>query len=431
MILITKYNKQQWGFLLFIAAINFFKAVVEAMQKPFVHSIGHEQDISLLEWRVLLSAFDVTVLISGLVLGWVLRERHIHVAVKLSPFIIANACIFLAAIDKLSGARFVAFASCLRILEGFGKAMFVISSTKVITCFYREIYYIIPVMEVFNGLGWIFGPFIAQVLYDLIGFAGPFAFVGALMNLIGVLALLLIDFKAMGAALEVPGESYKSMNTTIFKKFLFWVMMFATAICGAAWSYLVVELWQNVLSTENEITMVFMIGSVACVAVTPIWGHMAWISDHVRPSIVATIIALTGYTLIPLASWVMTHGMMMINFSVGVFGIGAAGVSLIPLLYSLEEAGDARLVTGMWLSADAFGTILAANVGAEFVKYMGFEGGSLIIGMLYIVLVSVLIAVHCKTSNKMKQIEIVEVPIPIKEIEEEKPKEKEEEDVKV
>ncbi|XP_070209139.1 MFS-type transporter SLC18B1-like isoform X1 [Littorina saxatilis] len=369
-----------------LAFANFAACACFSLLAPFFPHEAAEKDMPASLIGLVFSCFELCMFTTSPIFG-----NYIAIIGPKSAFVsgqfLSGGCSILFGLLYMSppGVPFIALCFAVRIVQALGASAFVTASFALIANEFPEnVGTAFGALETFTGLGYVVGPLLGGVLYEVGGFGTPFFVMGALLILCSAMNHFLLKTDDVGG---VPRKRRGSM-LRLLKSPLILVVCVCVVMnyytFGFLSASLAIHLEQFNLSAAVVGALFMIMAAMYCIF-SPFIG---WLSDRtgiVYPYLIigcifnAASLLIVGPTpLLPFAH----PELWLVVISLFMFGpaVGAAVIPAVKLLY----AGARRLgfhdgldldglVSGLLTSLIHFGTFLGPTIGSPVMQEFGFE----------------------------------------------------------
>ncbi|XP_070209140.1 MFS-type transporter SLC18B1-like isoform X2 [Littorina saxatilis] len=336
-----------------LAFANFAACACFSLLAPFFPHEAAEKDMPASLIGLVFSCFELCMFTTSPIFG-----NYIAIIGPKSAFVsgqfLSGGCSILFGLLYMSppGVPFIALCFAVRIVQALGASAFVTASFALIANEFPEnVGTAFGALETFTGLGYVVGPLLGGVLYEVGGFGTPFFVMGALLILCSAMNHFLLKTDDVGG---VPRKRRGSM-LRLLKSPLILVVCVCVVMnyytFGFLSASLAIHLEQGIVYPYLIIGCIFNAASLLIVGPTP---------------------------LLPFAH----PELWLVVISLFMFGpaVGAAVIPAVKLLY----AGARRLgfhdgldldglVSGLLTSLIHFGTFLGPTIGSPVMQEFGFE----------------------------------------------------------
>ncbi|KAK7601703.1 hypothetical protein V9T40_009144 [Parthenolecanium corni] len=275
---------------------------------------------------------------------------------------------------------------------------------------------VMSTLETFYGLGFIVGPTVGGLLFEVGGFPLPFFFVGIVS---GILSILIFTYVPNVAG---SGES-KSSDGKIFTALKI-PSIAIDAVCTATFA-----LSQGFFSSTLEphlrifhisavlVSMMFVINGATYAVASPFVGRL--VDKCLKPKyalIISLILNLISFAILgPLPFLPIPQTLTVVMIALFLQGLALAGGNVAGFIDSIRSAVAAGypadistygLMSGIWASAFAFGAFVGPSVAGFLYDIVGFQKATIFVVVINVILLFILSAYLIVT--KCAEVEIAE-----------------------
>ncbi|XP_055341753.1 MFS-type transporter SLC18B1-like [Paramacrobiotus metropolitanus] len=279
------------------------------------------------------------------------------------------------------GSSYVASAFAIRIVEAVGGAAYLTAAFAIIAReFPEQVSTVFGLGEMMSGLGYLSGPLVGSLLYQLAGFKMPFLVLGALEILCGFLAWYLLPSQTDILSSEYAG-TWKLLRMP--RMIISLVSIFsALGALGFLTATFADQLDKQHLATY-AIALIFILPSLAYIVSAPLAGYLSDKKNMGVSLMAVGSLIITGAFIVVGPSPFVASQPTVWTYSVGggLLGVGVA-LGAIPCFDIGLKTAIGRgfsddyhtygLVSGVIGSAIALATFVGAALGGLFVENYGF-----------------------------------------------------------
>ncbi|XP_064597183.1 MFS-type transporter SLC18B1-like [Liolophura sinensis] len=320
-------------------------------------------------------------------------------------------------VDNDGGTAFIALCFSLRIVLAIGCAALQTAGYAFsFNEFPNSVATVFGIMEVFVGLGFMAGPALGGLLYEVGGFYLPFVVVGGL-----ILASVPINYCFIPELEEVDEGEGEGSVMNLLKMPSIVVMNIVVVVGSVIWSILDPTLAPrlNEFSLSPSIVgLIFLLMSAFYALTAPLWGRMA---DKMKdnkllliPGFIFSAISLLLLGPSPIFGLGSDYNQLWLNVvSLCLLGISCS-LAIIPsfdvFLDLAETVGFEEnvntygVVAGLWSSMNALGDFIGPSIGGVLLTSVGFQlcmtYTALACAVVVVLLVMMEIAERCGKKSK-------------------------------
>ncbi|KAJ9599074.1 hypothetical protein L9F63_010441, partial [Diploptera punctata] len=191
---VKDFTKRQWLTLVVFSIADFCNAICVSLQAPFYPKEAELKGATATEYGLVFGIFELVVFIVSPIYG-----QHLN---RIGPKFLFNGGIFTTGacailfgmLDRVEGhAPFIVLSFLIRIVEAMGNAAFLTASFAIIAKEFPEnVATTFASLETFFGLGLIVGPTVGGALYQVGGYATPFAVMGSSLFLAAIMTAFVL-----------------------------------------------------------------------------------------------------------------------------------------------------------------------------------------------------------------------------------------------
>lgn len=182
---ISSFCKQQFYILATLCFGNFCIAACVSLQAPFFPREAEEKGATPTQYGLVFGVFELTIIVASPICSKLLSHVSPNFLISSGLFFCGTTTILFGLLDRApSGTPFIVLAFTIRIMEGLGSASFMTAANSVCAGEFRDqVATTLSILHSFFGVGLIVGPTLGGGLYQVGGFALPFAVLGSLLLL--------------------------------------------------------------------------------------------------------------------------------------------------------------------------------------------------------------------------------------------------------
>ncbi|XP_076457068.1 MFS-type transporter SLC18B1-like isoform X2 [Babylonia areolata] len=252
-----------------------------------------------------------------------------------------------------AGDTFIALTFLLRSVMALGSAAFITASfTLAVNSFPDNVSVVYAMLEVFGGLGYMVGPTLGGVLYDLGGFSLPFYSSGVFLVLLSIITFFTLSFRNENVRPQKRQGSVLSLLASPLIVVCCVTLLSANYTFGFMDASLAIHLDQFSLSATVT-GLCFVAVSGLYVASSPVFG---WLSEKKNLS----------YPLLVIGNVVICVSLLLMGPS-----------PLLPFLKARLGLKDGLeldgLLSGLLNSSIHFGSFLGPTIGSSVMEATSYE----------------------------------------------------------
>lgn len=380
-----QFTKIQWFILITYSLINLLCASSISLQGPFYPMIAEQKEVTPTQYGFVFGVFSFTVFIMNLFVR-VLIDKFGAVRISLSGIsLIGVANILFGFVDKLNAfSLFFGLSVVFRVIEAVGYSMFRNAGLAIVSYeFSSSIQMAFSFFQSFHSTGQFLGPVIGGALFELGGFALPFAVTGTLL-LCGVCVVLFL-----------PNHYSKSEAKSHKKKKLYRIPYIYLGILTVFGVYsnsgLIMTIIEPHLKDLNlspvEVGSVFVCNAIAFGFSCFGWSKLC--EKFESPLLInsfSAIITICGLLLVGPAPYIpLEKSVYTCIFGLHINGVGIGGgqvagfsslnkgAKLADFPQNIQTYG---IISSLFTSATAIGYFVGAQLGGYLYEKFKFPWGS-------------------------------------------------------
>ncbi|ESO10478.1 hypothetical protein HELRODRAFT_91778, partial [Helobdella robusta] len=276
---------------------NFFNGLFYSILAPFFPTEAQKKEISSTQVGLVFGSFELVLIIVSPFYGNYLNKIGAKFMYITGIFVCGVCSILFGIIDKApNGTPYFVLCLIVRMFEGLGAAAFGTASFAIMAYnFPKHIATMFGTLEMFTGLGLMAGPPIGGALYELGGFASPFATLGSFILVIGLISIFMLSPYRVN---DLPRKD------SVFK-LLKYPVITLTCLCLLAGScsmgYLDVSLSVHLTKSFHLspfwVGLVFLVEPLAYSIMSPIWGRIVEYKPKMSLYIISFGYVMAGLSL--------------------------------------------------------------------------------------------------------------------------------------
>ncbi|XP_033640472.1 MFS-type transporter SLC18B1-like isoform X1 [Asterias rubens] len=294
--------------------------------------------------------------------------------------------------DMPTDTSFTVYCFLLRIVEGLGAAASLTSSSAILAhTFPDNVGTVVSINEMMIGIGFAVGPALGGLLYNAGGFGLPFYVLGGFDLLI--VALNLFTMPQPGCKTEEMGSLKQVLTIPAI-----WLLLIVSTLGSVAVGVIDPTLSLHLKELHFdvvEISLIFTVFGAVYGLTSFVWGYIA---DKMKSTRIMLALGAFGCAIFflfigpsPLLN--ITPQKYLASIAIA---LGASSIALfvIPTLvdmfitaewYGLSQGlGDTSVISGLWVSAFAIGTMLGPLLGGVLTDHLGFDNAGTVLAGVYI-----------------------------------------------
>ena len=398
---LSDYSRSDLIFIALMCLVNFFNWASYSNLGPFFPREAEDHQLVQLEYGIIIALYDITVAVLCPIWGMTLKLQHMLLLVKLSPILVGLSCTCFGLTMYIENKiLYIIATSAFRISEGVGKSLFYVCSTRLLTASFKSVDVLLSTMEGFCCVGQIVGPILGGLLFKWHGFVAPFCVTGIAMLVVMIPGAFIMKVTPYEELLTGPNES----QIGYLKKPTIWICLYSVFMVGAGWGVFAVGLepFLRPLGLEpEEVGIAFTVPALMYCVSTPLFGYIVKYTGHYNGLIMATVLAVLSQIMLGPTGISLTIPLIFIALCL--FGAGTGGQGIVGLLLPMKVANNSPVVSGMWQTAFAGGTISGEAGGGILISFMGFKYTILMFMMANIVLMVLLVPAAIISFRSTKQ----------------------------
>ncbi|XP_038061653.1 MFS-type transporter SLC18B1-like isoform X4 [Patiria miniata] len=251
-------------------------------------------------------------------------------------------------IDMPTNATFTGFSFAIRILEGLGSAAALTSSSAIVASVCPDdVGKAVSLVETTVGFSFAIGPAVGGLLYHVAGFRIPFFVLGGL-----VLSTVVVNYFLM------PNQGNEAEESSSVRRVLsipaVWVALFANFVGFAATASLepTLAIFLDELNfSVMAISLLFVSLGLGYGLFAVIWGAIA---DAKKCTRILIVVGASG-----------SGGLFLL--------LGLPQILHLPVWYGIPSGlGLTAVISGLWNSSAALGSLAGPLLGGVITEYYGF-----------------------------------------------------------
>ncbi|XP_065203815.1 MFS-type transporter SLC18B1-like [Planococcus citri] len=408
----VKLSRRQLLTLFIVACVNFFCSACVSLQAPFYPKEAENKGATATEYGLVFGSFELVGFLTSPLFGKIVDRVGAKFLLSVGLIVSSTSTILFGLLDLISGrALFISLSFLLRICESLGATAAIVSGFSLIgSMFPDNVATIFATLETFYGFGYIVGPTIGGLLYNVGGFPLPFSCVGILTAMVAVSLLIFVPnitegygcIRKEGAFLTAFKDSSIAIDTIS-------VMAFAIS---AGFYNATLEPHIRVFQISPVLTgFMFVISGGTYAIVSPIFGRI--VDRVLKPKsllIVGCVLNIISFSIIgplPFLPIPSTLGICILALFIHGFALAAGNVAtFIDSIRSAIEAGFPEnistygLMSGIWTSAYALGAFIGPSVAGFLYDFVGFRYATIFVIVIHALLAVVLIVYKIQRRGK-------------------------------
>lgn len=400
---VESYTRKEWLTLVTIGCVQFTCAICISLQAPFYPAEAESKGATATEYGLVLGSFELVAFLSSPVFGHYVHKIRPRRLLLFGLFVNAIAVILFGFLHFVhSRELFIILSFMFRIIGSLGTTGALIAAFSLTaTEFSNSIATTFATLEVFYGLGYIMGPPVGGILYNIGGFAVPFFVIGGATLIIAIVVGLNTP--------KVEGRHLAIDNQYSMRKLLKIPAVFldAASICSTSLSigFYIALLEPHLRDFElpSLVTpFMFIISGVVYTCISPLIGILC--DKYVKTQIIifcGCLLISASFILVgplPYSGIPKTLALCIIGLILQGIGNGCViSPTLIDMLRSAAAEGfpddisTFGLVAGLWMSSFALGAFVGPTVAGFLYDLVGFANGTLLVIVCLMLLSFILI----------------------------------------
>ncbi|CAI6348688.1 unnamed protein product [Macrosiphum euphorbiae] len=290
---------------------------------------------------------------------------------------------------------FLLLSLCLRVLESLGATGAMVAAFSLTAVSFPEsVASTFSALEVCYGIGYIVGPTLGALLFEVGGFSLPFVVMGFIT--LGTSFLVCILMKQ-----DVPSPNKaKTKVTHLMRVPTVLVNSIATLITATAMGYYSATLEPHIRGfglSSVEVGFMFIISGGTYALIVPVVGYVY--DTGLNPKkimIIGTILTVVSFSMVGPAPFMpIEKSMLWVVIGLVIQGIALGMICVPTFVDSMTAAFQSGfpndihtygLFSGIWTSSFALGAFLGPSIAGVLYDMVGFENGTYFEISLHVVL---------------------------------------------
>lgn len=400
-----KFTLSEWIILAVVGSVHFCCAICISLQAPFYPEEAEKKGCTATEYGFVFGSFELVAFVTSPIFGSLIQKVGLKYMLVLGIVLNALSTIafgYLTYVDSRNW--FLVLSLALRVLESLGATGAMIAAFSLTAVSFPEsVASTFSALEVCYGMGYIVGPTLGALLFDVGGFPLPFIVMGLIT--LGTSFLVCILMKQ-----DVPSPNKaKTKITHLMSVPTVLINSIATVITATAMGYYSATLEPHIrgfgLSSVN-VGFVFIISGGTYALIAPIIGYVC--DTGLNPKkimIFGTVLTVVSYSIVGPAPFVpLNKSMLLIVLGLIIQGLALAMICVPTFVDSMRAAFESGfpndihtygLLSGIWSSSFALGAFLGPSIAGVLYDLVGFEKGTYFEICLHLVLGLALFAFVC------------------------------------
>lgn len=405
-------SKRQLLAILIVASVNFFCSSCVSLQAPFYPAEAEKKGATATEYGLVFGSFELVGFLTSPLFGKIVDRVGAKLLLSIGLTVASISTILFGFLDLIEGhVLFIVLSFALRICESLGATAAIVSGFSLIgSLFPDNVATIFATLETFYGFGYIVGPTLGGILFNLGGFQLPFTVVGILTVIVGISFLVFVPNITEGySCIRKKGAFYTAFKDPSIALDTISVVAFAIS---AGFYNATLEPHVRVFRLSPVLTgFMFVVSGGTYAIVSPIFGRI--VDKVLRPKtllLVGCMLNVVSFSIIgplPFLPIPQTLGICVLALFIHGLALAAGNVStFIDSIRSAIAAGFPEnistygLMSGIWTSAYALGAFIGPSVAGFLYDLVGFRYATIFVIIIHTSLAIVLIVYRIKKPNK-------------------------------
>lgn len=401
----TRFSRRQTFVLVVIASVHFFSSVCVSLQAPFYPAEAEKKGATATEYGLVFGVYELVAFLFSPVFGKIVERYGTKLLLSCGMLSSAVALIFFGLLDFIDDrTTFIVLSFILRILESLGATAAVVSAFSLTgSMFPDSVATVFATLEIFYGVGYIIGPTLGEVLFYVGGYVLPFAFVGTVTAIVGLVILLIVPDISdksntgnkgagnIGQVLKIPA-----------------ILIDSACIVGAASSsgFYNATLEPHIREFNLSpvcVGLIFIISGATYAIVAPIFGRI--IDRYGKQSLMMAIgclLNIISFTLVgpsPLLPMI-PKSLFLTVIALIIHGFALAAINVSTFIDAIKSAilngfpegiSTYGLLSGVWSSSFALGAFIGPSIAGYLFDNYGFQNATLFVVVVHTVLLVILV----------------------------------------
>ncbi|XP_029342889.1 MFS-type transporter SLC18B1 isoform X1 [Acyrthosiphon pisum] len=293
-----KFTLSEWIILAVVGSVHFCSAICISLQAPFYPEEAEKKGCTATEYGFVFGSFELVTFISSPVFGSLVQKVGLKYMLVIGIVLNALSTIafgYLTYIDERN--IFLLLSLCLRVLESLGATGAMVATFSLTAISFPEsVASTFSALEVCYGMGYIVGPTLGALLFEVGGFSLPFVVMGVVTLGMSFLVCILIK-KGVPSPTKANAKVTHLMSVPTVL-----VNSIATVITATAMGYYSATLEPHIRGfglSSVEVGFVFIITGGTYALIAPVIGYVC--DTGLNPKkimIIGTILTVISYSLV-------------------------------------------------------------------------------------------------------------------------------------
>lgn len=318
-----------------------------------------------------------------------------------------------------AGASFIALSIAIRVVSAIGSAGVITSSfTFIAHEFPTSVAKLFSLIRVMMNVGQLAGPALGGALYEVGGYRMPFVVLGLIQTAVAFLSWTIMPpFEHTRSPNSKLGESNQLTLTKVFRIPAVWIAFSVFIVSTMSNGFLSVTLEPQILRQYalNQFCMglVFGIKDGTSSVSSPLWGWLCDKKDAVKPCILlcCSLVCISYFIIGPFPGVEMVYTLWLLCVTLGLNGVGIAGLQVSGVVDALHEVIDAGYpddpvthgcVAGLWSSLSGFGRFLSRTTSGIMVDHIGFRSATTVVFTFHAAVILMTVFYMCLRKYRSK-----------------------------
>ncbi|XP_050541625.1 MFS-type transporter SLC18B1-like isoform X2 [Daktulosphaira vitifoliae] len=338
------------------------------------------------EYGFVFGSFELVAFITSPIFGGLIQRVGLKYLLVLGIVLNAISTIAFGYLTYIYDRNiFLILSLILRVLESLGATGAMVAAFSLTAVSFPEsVASTFSALEVFYGMGYIVGPTLGALLFEVGGFPLPFIVMGLIT--LGTSFLVCIIMKQ-----DVPSPNKaKTKVTHLMKVPTVFINSVATVITATAMGYYSATLEPHIRPfglSPVDVGFVFIISGGTYALVAPMIGYIC--DTGVNPKkimIFGTLLTVISYSIVGPAPYMpLDKSMFLVVTGLVIQGFALGSICVPTFVDSMNAAFNAGfandihtygLLSGIWSSSFALGAFLGPSIAGALYDLVGFEQGT-------------------------------------------------------
>lgn len=381
-----KFTLSEWIILAVVGSVHFCCAICISLQAPFYPEEAEKKGCSATEYGFVFGSFELVAFVTSPVFGSLIQKVGLKYMLVIGIVLNAVSTIafgYLTYIDERN--VFLLLSLFLRVLESLGATGAMVAAFSLTAVSFPEsVASTFSALEVCYGMGYIVGPTLGALLFEIGGFPLPFVVMGLIT--LGTSFLVCVLMKQ-----DVPSPTKaKTKVTHLMCVPTILINAIATVVTATAMGYYSATLEPHIRGfglSSVDVGFVFIISGGTYALIAPVIGYVC--DTGLNPKkimIIGTILTVISYSLVGPAPFMpLQKSMVLVVIGLVIQGVALGMICVPTFVDSMNAAFESGfpnnihtygLLSGIWSSSFALGAFLGPSIAGVLYDLVGFEKGT-------------------------------------------------------